>query len=81
VVRSNCTNQAFFDEDTAVLSLGGVAVLQAYKLCTARWLAARYVDKEKQPLKERVYLVKIRLHRLLLLVKLRFWAQSKHLVS
>jgi hypothetical protein len=72
VVGCNCTNQAFFNKDAAVLSLGAIAVLQSYKLCTARWLATRHVDKEEQPLKERVYFVKVRLCRLLLPLKLRF---------
>jgi hypothetical protein len=39
------------------------------------------VDKEKQPLKELVHLVKVHLDRLLLPLKLGFWAYSKHLVS
>jgi hypothetical protein len=81
VVRGDCTNQAFFNKDAAVLSLGGVAVLQSYQLRPARWLATRHVDEEEQPLKERVHLVKVRLRRLLLPVKLRFRAHSKHLVS
>jgi hypothetical protein len=38
------------------------------------------VDKEEQPLKERIHLVKVRLDRLFLPLKLRFWAYSKHLV-
>jgi hypothetical protein len=56
-------------------------VLQFYQLCTARWLATRHVDKEKQPLKERVYLDKVRLYRLLLPLQLGFRAHIKHLVS
>ena len=63
-----------------MLSLGGVAVLQSYELCTARWLTARHVDEEEQPLKERVHLVKVRMYRLLLPLRLGFRAYSKHLV-
>jgi hypothetical protein len=61
--------------------MGTIAVLECDQLRPARWLATRHVDEEEQPLKERIHLVKVRLHRLLLLVKLRFWAYSKHLVS
>jgi hypothetical protein len=42
-----------------VLSLRGVAAPQSYQLRPVRWLAARHVDKEEQPLKERVHLVKV----------------------
>jgi hypothetical protein len=62
------------------MSLRSVAVLQSYQLRPARWLATRYVDEEEQPLNECVHFVKVRLYRLLLLLKLRFRAYSKHLV-
>jgi hypothetical protein len=39
------------------------------------------VDEKKQPLEELVYLIKVCLARLLLPLKLGFWAYSKHLVS
>jgi hypothetical protein len=38
------------------------------------------VDEEEQPLKERVNLVKVCLDRLLLPLKLRFWAYRKYLI-
>jgi hypothetical protein len=47
VVRGDCADQPFFKKDTAVLSLGRVAVLQSYKLRTTRRLATRYVDECK----------------------------------
>lgn len=80
VIGGNCANQAFFKEDTAVLSPGAIAVLQAYELCTARWLATRHVDQEHQPLKERIHLIEVRLHCLVLPLKLRFRAYCKHSV-
>jgi hypothetical protein len=79
VIGGDCADQAFLNNDNAVLSLGGIAVLQPYELRTTRWLATRHVDKE-EPLEELVHLVKVRLHRLLLPLKLGFWAPSKHLV-
>ena len=45
VVGGDCADQAFFNKDTAVLSLGGVAMLQPDKLCAARWLSTSHVDK------------------------------------
>lgn len=56
-------------------------MLQSDKLRAARWLPACYVDEKEQPLEELVYLLKVCLHCPLLLLKLAFWAYSKHLVS
>jgi hypothetical protein len=81
VVQSDCTNQDFFDKDTTVLSMSTITVLQSDKLRSAQWLATRHVDKEEQPLRKRVHLLKVRLDCLLLPLKLGFWAYSKHLVS
>jgi hypothetical protein len=72
IVRGDCANQPFFKKDTAVLSLGGITILQSYKLRTTRRLATRHVDKEEKPFKELIYLLKVRLHCLLLPPKLRF---------